>query len=168
MQYPQQPAWPQAQAYPPPAPAYPQAHAAPAYPQAPAYPPPGHAPYAAPSHAPYEFGPEQNRVIERLSARIQGFGIVSIILGALSIIGGVVLLFSSPVVGIGRAVGAIVPIVTGIIYTRGAAKLRDVVKTSGDDIGHLMAAMDELGKAFMIQLVMVAIGFVAGFLFAGF
>ena len=162
MQYPQQPAWPQPHAYPAQAPAY--AVAAPAYPPpATGYSAHGHAPVAAP----YEFGPDQNRVIDRVASRIQGFGIVSIVLGALQIIGGVVLLTQS-IRGVGQIVAAIVAIVVGIIYTRGAKRFRDVVKTAGDDVGHLMAALDEVGKAFMVQLVMVAVAFVAGVMFAGF
>jgi hypothetical protein len=165
MQHPQQPAWPQAQAYPPPPPAYPvHAHAAAAYPQ-PAYPPPGHAPHAAVPHAAYEFGPDHNRVIERTAGRVQAFGIVSIVLGALQTIGGVLMLMQS-IRGVGTIVAGIVAIVVGVIFTRGAKRLRDVVKTAGDDIAHLMGALDEVGKAFMIQLVMVAVAFVAGFLFA--
>ena len=62
---------------------------------------------------------------------------------------------------------ALVTVIVGIFFIRGASRLRAVVKTEGDDVAHLMGALQSIGTAFLIQLVMAILGFVMVALVAG-
>jgi hypothetical protein len=138
MQYPQQSAWAPAPTYPAPGPAYP----APPYPMPP-----------APT---YEFTPEHNAVIGRTATRMRAVGIVSIVLGALQTLGALIVISKSPV-GIIQLPPAIVLVVCGLFFTAGGGRLHAVVKTQGDDVGHLMDALRSVGNAFLVQIIAVIV-----------
>jgi hypothetical protein len=102
----------------------------------------------------YEFTPAQDEVIGSMArwtgifswfALISGtvlalFGVLQLPEGALNIIGGSVYLFIG-------------------MWFRGAAKsLRMVVDTEGDDIAHLMSALENLRSAFMAMVVILGVG----------
>jgi len=42
-----------------------------------------------------------------------------------------------------------------------AGSLREVVRTEGNDVAHMMSALRALGVAFIVQIVVVAAGFLA-------
>jgi O-antigen ligase len=134
----------------------------------------GPAPYGAPAGygAPggYEFTPEQNQTISRLTSAMSFVGILFLILGCLAMFGGVAELV---LVGSGGN-----SIITGIVYavlggyTKQAASSFDtIVSTQGNDIPHLMNALDQLRRLYgvlrvliIVALVLLALVFVVGFI----
>lgn len=110
----------------------------------------------------YEFTTRQN---ETLGATARWVGIwawFAIIAGALMILGGVLTLPE----GIANLVLGGVYLFVGISFRGAAGSLRSVVETAGSDVEHLMSAMENLRKAFMIMVILTAVGILASIVLA--
>ena len=134
-------------------------------------------PYAAQGPAPgmaggsygsYEFNETEDLVIDKTASRAKLWGIISTSLGVLQ-------LFSScfAVLSPGLATNAptgIVAIIVGITFLGVGKSLKSVVQTQGNDLAHMMQALDKMGSAFMVQIVCaiicVVLAFVGMFLVA--
>jgi hypothetical protein len=57
----------------------------------------------------------------------------------------------------------LVAIIVGAFFVMTAGALKAVVDTSGNDVAHMMIALQKLAAAFTVQLVAVALGFMIGF-----
>ena len=105
----------------------------------------------------YEFTPSQNKVIRSTGSRVRVWGVFSLIGAGLTVLIGVALLFAGEVAGVvvGIIYGllALIPIFIGLNFVRAGRALGAVVGTEGSDIDHLMGAIQNLGTAFLIQIV---------------
>lgn len=126
----------------------------------------------------YEFSQWENMTIGRAAGRTRGWGVISLIVGAIILVGVVVVFLVAGeipadmrdlVLQITAAAGiplALVNLVTGWLYVSSGGALKLVVTTSGNDVPNLMTALNRMGNAFRIEaIVMVAamvIGFVVG------
>jgi hypothetical protein len=121
-------------------------------------------PHAAASLAgEYEFNAEQDQIIGRTARYASAWGIVSIAIGLFGLFASLLAL-QGGVVALGQLPAGIANIVIGSFFVGTARSLRAVVETRGDDIAHLMQALRRLGVAFVIQLVMFVLAFVAALL----
>lgn len=93
----------------------------------------------------YEFTVPQNAVIQKTATYAKVWGIFSIVLGAMQILMGLS--------GGGFLLAGIVSIVIGTVFIGVASSLKAVVVTEGNDIDHMMDALQKLGNAFLIQVV---------------
>jgi hypothetical protein len=151
-QVPQQPAWGQAppQQYP----QYPQQPAwgqAPPPPQQPAwgqpYTPgqmPGQMPGWTPPRPQYEFQPHENAVLAKLATWAKFLAIVLYVQAVGALVGRNVL-------------GAGIDLAIGLSFWGGAKSLQAVVETQGNDVTHLMTALDKLSTVFTFRIVLMAI-----------
>lgn len=119
-----------------------------------------------PQPSSHEFGPHENQIIGKAGKWIGYWSWIAIVSGALMIIGGILdsedLIAGLIMGGVYIGVGA---------YFRGAASaMSDVVSTAGNDVQHLMTALDRLSSAFKVMVLLVLIGavlaLVAGIAFA--
>ena len=112
----------------------------------------------------YEFTEQENVVIRRTGKRSRWWGALSVIWGFVMLATGamaVVWLEQGPgavAVGAIYAVSAIIPLLIGLNFLRAGRSFLGVVKTEGYDIPHLMRALERLGSALQIQIVMAVIG----------
>ncbi len=105
----------------------------------------------------YEFTADQNEVIRKTGSRTKIWGILTLAVGGLTALMGLVAALSGEAVGLigGVIYGllALIPIFVGLNFMKAGNALGAVVTTEGNDIDHLMESMEGLGKAFLIQLV---------------
>ena len=119
----------------------------------------------------YEFNDIENRGIAKVAGRTRGWGIVSIIAGVAQIILGVVLAIAMNPFQATYVVAGVIAIVVGVFFLKGASGLQAVVDTQGQDVPHLMNALGQLSKSFLIQAIATTVGlfvmvavFVIGFI----
>jgi hypothetical protein len=108
------------------------------------------------SEAQYEFKPQENKIIGELAARMHFVGLFLLASGLL-------------VIGIGVLVHHYGPIISGTLFCvvglwtqRASVSLKSVVYTEGNDISHLIAALEDLRKLYSLQfwLLIIALMFV--------
>jgi hypothetical protein len=110
------------------------------------------------SYGNYEFTESENAVIDKTASRAKTWGIISIVIGALQLfasLGAVV----QPTL-LGQAPGGIVALVVGISFLGAGSSLKSVVQTQGNDIPHMMLALQKIGSAFFVQIIATIIGLV--------
>ena len=127
--YPQQP-YPQ-QPYPP----YPP----PPYPPQAGYPPPPYPPPPGVGAPQYEFTAEQNTTLAGVARWAKALAIILFVQGGAAF-------FS------GNWFGALIDLALGILLWGGATSLAAVVDTQGNDVRHLMQALDKLSTVFAIRV----------------
>lgn len=125
------------------------------YPQ-PGGPPGGFAP--APSYGNYEFNEYENSVIDKTASRVKLWGIVSIVIGAFQILSSCGM-FARADLATNLPVG-IVGIVVGVTFLGAGNALKAVVQTQGNDLMHMMQALEKMSSAFMIQMICLVVAFV--------
>jgi hypothetical protein len=133
-------------------------------------------PYGAPAAMPgmmgggggaygqYEFNDMENSVIDKTAGRAKLWGIISTTVGALQVLGS-----CGAVANPGWAMylpAGIVAIVVGVTFMGVGNSLKNVVQTQGNDVMHMMQALEKMGSAFMIQIVCAIVGFVLAVLVA--
>jgi hypothetical protein len=113
---------------------------------------------AASGAASYEFSAGEGRVIRKTAAYARGWGILSMVIASVQITMGIVAL-REMAPGVVQLPAGIVQVVVGIAFIQAASSLREVVRTEGNDIAHMMSAVRALGVAFLVQIIAVAAGF---------
>lgn len=108
----------------------------------------------------YEFNDLENSIIGKTAGRARTWGIISIVLGVLNVLLGF-LFFVSPGLLV-NLVSGIVSIVVGVTFLGAGNSLRSVVDTQGNDLQHMMQAMEKLASAFTVQIVAAIVGFILG------
>jgi hypothetical protein len=98
----------------------------------------------------YEFTHEENGVVEDCAKWGTALAIVYFVVGGFSIFS----LCSSP---LQASINIITYILVGVFIIMAAKSLKLVVNTQGNDIAHMMEALDKLGTMFLIRLIAVAI-----------
>jgi hypothetical protein len=128
-------------------------------------------PYGAPQGAPgmmsgaygnYEFNELENQIIDKTAGRAKLWGIISTSLGALQILGS-----CGAVANAGMATYlpmGIIAVVIGVTFMGVGSSLKMVVQTQGNDMMHMMQALQKMSSAFMIQIVCAVLGFVLAML----
>lgn len=110
----------------------------------------------------YEFNRVENLVIEKLAKRLRLAGILQAVVGVLMLLGfasrTAALRTSSPVLTFGVDVPlAIATIATGVLMALAAPPFFNVVRTQGDDIGHIMNACGKLSTLMTIMLAAIVV-----------
>jgi len=106
----------------------------------------------------YEFNDYENSIIEKTASRAKLWGIISTTIGALQVVGSCGM-FASPTLATYLPAG-IVAIVVGVTFIGAGNSLRAVVSTQGNDLMHLMQAMQKMSTAFIIEIICAIVGFV--------
>lgn len=110
----------------------------------------------------YEFTEEENKIIRATGRRVKVWGLFTLFAGGLWALGGIGVAMSGAgsvtlVAGLLYGVLALIPIFIGLNFSQAGTAFGFVVTTEGNDISHLMVAVSSLGKAFLIQVVLVSI-----------
>ena len=111
-----------------------------------------------PQYGNYEFNDYENSIIEKTASRAKLWGIISTTIGALQIVGSCGM-FASPSLATYLPAG-IVAIVVGVTFIGAGNSLKAVVSTQGNDLMHLMQAMQKMSTAFIIEIICAIVGFV--------
>lgn len=109
----------------------------------------------------HEFGARENEVIERAATWIGYWSWIAIISGVLSGLGGLV--SEDPV---GSLIMGTIYVIVGAYFRGAATSMKEVVSTAGNDVDHLMTALDRLSSAFKVMVLLVFIGVVLALLVA--
>jgi hypothetical protein len=102
----------------------------------------------------YEFKDPEDQVIGGLARWVGIFAWFCLIAGGLMALGGLLTLPH----GLLNVIGGAVYLFIGAWLRGAAGSLRSVVTTEGDDIAHLMSALDSLRSAFMAMVVLIGVG----------
>ena len=101
----------------------------------------------------YEFGARENAVIAGAARWILIFAWFAILAGVLAAVVGIL---TMPAGTVNLAVGALF-VVLGVWFRGTAHSFSTVVSTEGNDIAHLMDALENLGSAFLAMVVFMAV-----------
>ena len=108
--------------------------------------------------AQHEFSSEQNEILQKAATWTSLFAWMMMASSGLMAIGG---FLSGEATSIGALIAAAIYFTIGFTF-RGAAKsMGKVVHTTGNDIDHLMDAVDRLGSAFRVMGIVFLLGAVA-------
>lgn len=116
---------------------------------------------APPTAASHEFGPSENAVIGRAATWIGYWSWIAILSGVLTGVGAFV--SDDP---IGSVIMGTIYVIVGAYFRGAATSMKDVVSTAGNDVAHLMTALDRLSSAFKVMVLLVFIGVVLALLVA--
>lgn len=103
----------------------------------------------------YEFNETENATIGKTAGRARTWGIIAIIIGAIEVLSGFAF-FVSPGLLLNFFTG-IVQIVIGVTFLGVGGSLKSVVTTQGNDLEHMMQALNKISTAFMIQIIMAIV-----------
>jgi hypothetical protein len=103
----------------------------------------------------YEFNDMENSIIAKTAGRAKVWGIISIVIGALYLFSAL-FFFLSPGLLINVAPG-IGGIIVGISFVGVGNSLTSVVQTQGNDVEHMMQAMQKLGTSFLTQIIVLIV-----------
>ena len=103
----------------------------------------------------YEFTPAQNEVLAKASRWITLFAWTMILSAVIMTVGGVL---SEDEGAISALIAAAVYFIIGVNFRSSARSMSEVVQTEGNDIDHLVTAVDDLGDAFQIMGVLILVG----------
>ena len=104
----------------------------------------------------YEFSEIENAVVSKTARWTKFWGWLWILGGVLMVALGVSAL---PAGAVNMVFGAVY-LVIGWYFKGAGESLQAVVETSGDDIGHLMTALEKLGSVFKTTMVFTLVGIV--------
>jgi hypothetical protein len=121
---------------------------------------------------PYEFSRAENQIIARTGSRTTIWGYITVVAGALMLLGSIAGLIGGyaamgapgALLGLVYAAPALLFIFVGRQFVQAGAALGSIVTTAGRDIRHLLTALEKLGSAFWVQIVVVVVTFVMALL----
>jgi succinate-acetate transporter protein len=100
----------------------------------------------------YEFSENENQIIENLASKMNFLGLAILVFGIVVLLAGVIHFHP------GLIFGSIIFLTTGIFAISASQSFRNVVETKGDDINHLMSALDHLRKAVTVGYWIFVVG----------
>lgn len=106
----------------------------------------------------YEFNDFENSIIDKTAGRAKLWGIIAAVIGSLQILGSCGMVANASYAT--YLPNGIVELVVGITFIGVGNSLKSVVQTQGNDMMHMMQAMQKLGSAFMIQIIATIVGIV--------
>ncbi|MDH3422815.1 MAG: hypothetical protein OEN00_07465, partial [Gemmatimonadota bacterium] len=95
--------------------------------------------------AQHEFTQAQNEILAKTATWTGLFAWIMMISAGLMALGGIL---SGEASSIGALIAAAIYFIIGFTFRDAAKSMREVVQTSGNDIDHLMSAVDKMGSAF--------------------
>jgi hypothetical protein len=98
----------------------------------------------------YEFNDTENATVNKLASRMMTAGIMQIIFGVLTLFGNFFLGITNGLLGVA---GSIAMIIIGALFASAASSFKQITKTQGNDMGHLMQAMNKLATASLVQII---------------
>lgn len=125
---------------------------------------PAAAPGMPASHAPgmpfghYEFNPYENAILAKTAGRARLWGAISALLGFVQM-GASCGMVARADLAAALPLG-LIGVIVGFTFVGVGNSLRSAVDTRGNDLSHLMQALQKLGAAFMIQAVCTVLAFV--------
>jgi hypothetical protein len=125
----------------------------------------------------YEFGEAENDTIGRTASLTRAWGVIALVVGALSVIAIGVAFAAASVIAVELGIGvgivqslilAMLPVAgvnlaVGGLYVSAGGSLRAVVESSGRDVALLMRALSRLTGAFRIEVIVTLIALIGGF-----
>ena len=115
----------------------------------------------------YEFNEAQNMTFGVLASRMKFLGILNLALAVLVGLFSILALFASPLTIVVSGPQVAMLVVMGIWMVNASSSFRMIVDSHGQDITHLMTAMDALRKLYNLQFwltIAVLVLFIVGFL----
>jgi len=112
----------------------------------------------------YEFSESQNELVRDLSSKMNIYSIIMLVLGVIGLLMGLIAIAKGGVIS---AIQGITNGVIGFLTMRAAASFKRIVDTEGSDMENLMGALGELRKLYTLQIALIILAFVGGFI-AGF
>ena len=106
----------------------------------------------------YEFNDFENSIIDKTASRAKLWGIISTAIGGLQLLGSCGMVANASYAT--YLPSGIIALVVGITFIGVGNSLKSVVQTQGNDMMHMMQALQKLGSAFMIQIIATIIGIV--------
>lgn len=104
----------------------------------------------------YEFSDNENGIIGKAASRAKLWGVISIVVGACNVLAGFGC-FAKPDLIVNFFSG-ITAIVVGVVFLGVGGSLKMICDSQGNDIAHLMQAMQKLSSAFLIQTIVTIVG----------
>lgn len=111
-----------------------------------------------PQYGQYEFNDYENSIIDKSAGRMKLWGIISTVIGALQLIGSCGMFVDAKYAT--NLPAGIVAIVVGVTFIGAGNSLKQVVTTQGNDLMHMMQALQKMGTAFLIEAICAIVGFV--------
>jgi len=106
----------------------------------------------------HEFTAQQNQILQKTATWTGLFAWMMMVSSALMAIGG---LLSGEASSIGALIAAAIYFTIGFTFRGAATSMGEVVRTTGNDIDHLMDAIDKLGSAFRVMGIVFLVGAIA-------
>jgi hypothetical protein len=104
----------------------------------------------APGVGSYEFNETENKTVNTLASRLMIAGIMSIAFGVISFFGSFLWDVRSGILG---APGSIATGVIGIVFLLASGSFKQITRTQGNDMGHLMEALRKMTLAATVQII---------------
>jgi hypothetical protein len=92
----------------------------------------------------YEFSPHENQTVDKLALWSKALGIVLFVQAAFA-------LFQVNILNV------LINLVMGLMFFQGGLALSKVVSSQGNDLMHMMDALNKLGIAFLIRIILMAL-----------
>jgi uncharacterized membrane protein YvbJ len=109
----------------------------------------------------YEFTEEQNRVIGSLASSMGWVSAILVIFGLLQLVVGIAKVSKG---GIAAIVQAVVLLVMAWLTHKASKEFREITTSEGNDMGHLMDALEALRKLYRIQVILIVVAVAVVFL----
>jgi len=103
----------------------------------------------------HEFSSSQNEILETAATWI-GFSAWIVMIGSGLMAVGAIL--SGEAASVASLIAAAIYFVVGLSFRGAATSLKQVALTTGNDMDHLMAALDKLGSAFKVMSIVFLVG----------
>ena len=103
----------------------------------------------------YEFTAAQNEILKKAATWAGLLAWIMMASGGLMALGGSL---SGDAIAIAALISAPIYLIIGLNFRGAAASMKAVVETAGNDIDHLMTALDKLGSAFKVMGILFLLG----------
>jgi hypothetical protein len=108
----------------------------------------------------YEFKPQENKIIGELAGKMHFVGLFLLAIGLLVIAIGVVPMDHRVVFHVGPIISGALTALVGLWTQRASVSLKSVVYTEGNDISHLISALEDLRKLYSLQFWLLILALV--------
>ncbi|MGA2624375.1 MAG: hypothetical protein ABSF91_11015 [Bacteroidota bacterium] len=109
----------------------------------------------------YEFSEEQNEIIRVLERRMRTVGITNIVIAAIYVVTYLLFFLRQPFALVLFLPPVALFLFVGIWTNRSASSFRKIVRTTGQDVSHLMNALVSLNRLYSLQFwAMIVLGII--------
>jgi uncharacterized membrane protein YczE len=103
----------------------------------------------------YEFSPAQNEILKRAARWTGLFAWIMMVGSGLMAVGAV---FSGEAASVASLIAAAIYFIVGLSFRGAASSFQAVVQTTGNDMDHLMVALDKVASAFKVMSIVFLVG----------